>query len=289
MQKALIYPLIVLSPVLSFSQPNEQDELIFQSAVDWLNRKLEYIYYDEVSQKWWLNRFYVNKEKEVTIKNTHTSHPRSVSIKEKTFHTRGFKIQNINPYQISLRKIERNQGRIVKGTLLELKTVDNRKDIHQKINERTGTDVSFVQISLPSFMTDSIPNFAESVQAKLKEAIIAVTKVYASGSLEENKNKIFEIMVGSYENDNGEEMQGTKKFDNVISLGGGTSENYFVFTPADKFFYLTSLSSEGVTFKKYQLIQDEKIVLQNIESTEDLITFETLNSFTFNNQLYYRK
>ncbi|MEP1097386.1 MAG: hypothetical protein ABJG78_19875 [Cyclobacteriaceae bacterium] len=289
MHKTLVYLLIILSPVLSFSQSNEQDELVFQSAVDWLNRKLEYIYHDEVSQKWWLNRFYVNEEKVVTIKNTHTSNPRSVSIKEKIFHTRTFEIQNINPYQISMRKIERNQGRIVKGTLLELKTVKNRKDIHHKINDRTGTDVSFVQISLPSFMTDSIPDYAETVQAKLKEAIIAATKVYASGSLTENKNKIFEILEGSYTNDTGDEMQGTKRFDNVMSLGGGTSENYFVFTPADNLFYITTLSSEGVTFKKYQLVEGEKIVLQNIESEDDIITFETINSFTFNNQLYYRK
>ncbi|MEP5612255.1 MAG: hypothetical protein ABJP45_08395 [Cyclobacteriaceae bacterium] len=289
MQKVLVYLLIILSPVLSFSQPNEQDELVFRSAVDWLNRKLEYIYHDEVSQKWWLNRFFVNEEKEVTIKNTHTANPRSVSIKEKIFHTRNFKIEDVNPYQISMRKIERNQGRIVKGTLIELKTVENRKNIHHKINDRRGTDVSFVQISLPSFMTDSIPDFAESVRTKLKEAIIAATKVYASSSLIENKNKIFAILEGSYTNDLGDEMQGTKRFDNVVSLGGGTSENYFVYTPSDNLFYITSLSSQGVTFKKYRLIQNEKIVLQNIEIEDDLITFETINSFTFNGQLYYRK
>lgn len=289
MHKLFVYLLILLSPALGHSQPNEEDELVFKTSVEWLNRKLEYIYYDETSQKWWLNKFYVNENKYVTIKNIFTSNPRSASIREKTYHTRTFQIENINPYQISMRKITKNQGRIVKGTLLELKTVENRKDIHHKINDRTGTDVSFLQISLPSFMTDSIPDYAESMQKKLKEAIIAATKVYSTTSLEENKNKIFEGLTGTFTSESGDEMQGVKKFDNVISIGGESSENYFVFTPSENLFSLTSLSGDGIDIKKYQLVEDEKILLQNTKESEDIISFETINSFVFDNQLYYRK
>ena len=289
MHKLLITLAILLSPLLSKTQPNEEDELVFKTAVEWLNRKLEYIYYDETSQKWWLNKFYVNENKYVTIKNTFTKNPRSASIREKTFHTRTFQIENINPNRISTRKIEKNQGRIVKGTLLELKTVNNRKDIHHRINDRKGTDVSFLQISLPSFLTDSIPDYAETIQAKLQEAIIAATKVYSASTLEENKSKIFKILTGTFTSNDGDEMQGIKKFENVISLGSADTENYFVFTPSENLFSLTSLSNDGILVKKYQLLDNEKLVLQNIEESEDLISFETTNSFVFDNRLFFRK
>ena len=288
MNKVLV-SLTLLIPILSFAQPSADDEVVFQSAVDWLNRKLNYIYHDGAADKWWVNKFYVNENKYVTIKNTLTANPRSVSIHEKTFHTRTFQIEDINPYQISITDIERNQGRIVKGKLMELKTVDLKKSIHHTINDRTGTDVSFVQISFPTFMTDSIADYAETVQAKLKEAIIAATKVYASGSLEENKRKMFEVMEGSFTNDDEDELETVRKFENVLSLSSNDSENYFVYTPSDQLFYLTSISNQGVVSKKYRLISDEKIILQNIENETETIAMETANSFAFNGKLYYKK
>ena len=78
-------------PILCYAQSTEDDELTFQSAIDWLDRKLNYIYFDEVAQKWWLNNFYVNEKKEVTIKNIYTDKPRTANIKEKTYLIRKFK------------------------------------------------------------------------------------------------------------------------------------------------------------------------------------------------------
>ncbi|MEM7298163.1 MAG: hypothetical protein AAF391_07845, partial [Bacteroidota bacterium] len=48
------------------AQSPQDDEVSFNMAVDWLNSKLEYVYFDENSQKWWTNTFYVNESKEVT-------------------------------------------------------------------------------------------------------------------------------------------------------------------------------------------------------------------------------
>ncbi len=287
--KVPAYFLIFILPYLGFTQPTSDDEVVFKSAVDWLNRKLNYIYHDGAADKWWVNKFYVNENKYVTIKNTFTANPRSVSIHEKTFHTRTFQIEDINPYQITITNIERNQGRIVKGKLLELKTIDIKKSIHHTINDRTGTDVSFVQISFPTFMTDSIADYAETVQAKFKEAIIAATKVYASGNFSENKNKIFEVMEGSFTNDEGDDLQTVRKFENVISISNNDSENYFVYNPSDQLFYLTSISNEGVVSKKYRMGSGDKIALRNIENEEDVIVMETVNSFTFNGKLHYKK
>ncbi len=279
----------MLLPTILAAQSASDDESTVQEAVEWLNTKLNYTYHDGHAQKWWINKFYVNEQKEVTIKNTLTGNPRSASIREKTFHTRTFKLQDINPYQIKISEIEKDQGRIVKGKLIDMRTFGRKRNIHHKINDRAGTDVSFVQISLPTFLIDSIADYAESVQAKLQEAIIASTRVYASENIQENKVKIFETMSGSFMNDEGDEIQTTPKFENVISLSSNDSENYFVYSPADNLFYLTSISNEGVMSKKYQLATGDRIILQNVENAEDVIGLETANSFTFSGKLFYRK
>lgn len=289
MQKVLAHLLIVLLPALCYSQPNEQDELVFESAVEWLNRKLNYIYHDGTAQKWWVNSFFVNDQKEVTFKNVYTSNPRSVTIHEKVYHARIFKMSDINPYQISIRDIPKNQGRIVKGKLLELKTVDLEKNIRHTINERTGTPVSFVQISFPTIMIDSISDYAEIVKNKFQEAIIAATKVYATNNFIQNKQRMIKIMTGSFMSEDGMEMESSKRFDNVLSISITDSENYLVFNPSDNLFYLTNISNNGVSFETFSMVENEKILLQNTKNPDDIISIETENSFMFRGKLFYKK
>lgn len=278
---------LLFSSFLSWSQPNESDELAFTLASEWLNKKLNYIYHDGAAQKWWVNRFTINDKKEVTIKNILTANPRSASIQEKTFHTRTFKVEDINPYLLNIREIEKNQGRVVKGKLLELKTYGNRKSVHHRINNLRGTDVSFVQISFPSFMLDSISDYAETVQLKFREAIIAATKVYATEDFESNKSKLFEILDGSFESEDGSSLQIVRRFDNVLAIKEENSDNFLYFNPSNNQFEFTSVTSDGVASSNYQLIDEERITLKNTQS-EDTITIETISSFWFAGRLYYR-
>lgn len=288
--RALLIWTILIIPLFGFSQSDEDDELTFQSAIEWLDRKLNYIYFDEVSQKWWLNKFYVNEKKEVTVKNIFTNKPRSANIKEKVYLIRKFDIKTINPYNIEIREVYSNQGRIVKGKVLELTTFAHQRSVHNTVDGRRGSDVSFVQISFPSFMTDSIADYAELVQSKFKEAIIASTKVYAVDNVEENKNKILNIMQGKFSSDNDEAITATKKYSNVISIDLGTeSQNYFGFSPSDSLFYFSTISDQGSATKNYQLVQTEKLILRNVKDSSDFIEFTTLNSFRLEGKVYYRE
>ena len=138
-------------------------------------------------------------------------------------------------------------------------------------------------------MTDSIADYAELVQAKLKEAIIASTKVYASGNLEDDKNKIFELINGNFLTEDGAILKSKKKFENVFFLEREDSESYFGFDGSTSLFYLASISSEGAVIKNYQLLPGDKLMLQNVDLKSDLIELETLNSVRLQDQVFYRE
>lgn len=286
----LAFTLLILLPLASFSQSAEDDEITFHAAIDWLDRKLNYIYFDQLAQKWWLNKFYVNNDKEVTIKNIHTSKPRSANIKEKVYLIRTFNVQDINPYNMKISEIASDQGRIVKGKMLELRTFSNEKAVHKTVNGRRGSDVSFVQIAFPTFMTDSISDYAELVESKLKEAIIASTKVYASANLADNKSKIFGILAGNFISKEGARLMAELKFENVINLQMAEGvDSYFGFNPSKELFYLTRISNDGVLTTEYRLTPGNKLLLQNPARKGDFIEFETINTIRLGGMVFYRE
>ncbi len=282
--------LLTLIPALSFAQSAEDDEITFQAAIDWLDRKLNYIYFDDVAQKWWLNKFYINDKKEVTVKNIFTDKPRSANIKEKVYLIRTFQLEDINPYQMSIVDIETNQGRIAKGKLLELHTFEHKNSIRKTIDGRRASNTSFVQISFPTILTDSIPEYADIVRSKLAEAIIASTKIYKVPGLEENKEKIFEILDGRFQTDGGEKLEATKRFENVVKMNfGDETEDFFGFDNSTNTFFVTTISLGSTRTNTYTLLPGNKLSLQNTEKKSDLIEFETVNSVRINGKVYYRE
>lgn len=285
----LFLPLLFL-PLLSIGQSAEDDEITFRASIDWLDRKLNYIYYDVDAQKWWLNKFYVNEGKEVTIKNIFTDKPRSANIKEKVYLIRKFQIQDINPFRLEISDVHHNQGRIVKGKLLEMHTFGNKRIVHKTVDGRRGSDVSFVQISFPKFLTDSIADYADLVKAKLREAIIASTKVYPTGDFSTDRNRIMDIMVGEFKDEEGNELIIKKEMTNVLTVKGNDSSfSHFGYDPNKDQYYYSTVSSEGIVVNYYNLINNFKLLLQNIDNKGDVIEFETFHSFRFGGKTYYRK
>ena len=129
--------LSILSLVLfttGWAQSPKDDDQAFQSAVDWLNAKLDYVYFDKHSQKWWTNTFYINENREVTIKQISSHHRVTANIKDKNYTVRNFRIQDINPYSIEIKDVKEATGRFVEGELLELHTFDGSHKIHKSIN-----------------------------------------------------------------------------------------------------------------------------------------------------------
>ena len=271
-----------------FSQMSEDDEVTYQAAIDWLDSKLNYVYYDEVSGKWWKNTFYINDKKGVTIKHISSDKPNTANIRNKNYTIRTFNLTDINPYNISISEEEDSKGRIVKGKVLEIRTLDGKKSINKKINTRKGSSTSFLFFSFPEFLNDSLANYAEVVKAKLTEAIVSSTKVYATNQTENFEN-IFALLGGKFRNEAGEKWVGKQLFPNTLKIiSNDDVQTFFGYDHSIKQFYLTSIKNEGVKTIYYELVDGNKLHLTEVDGTSNIL-IETLNSFKMDGISYFRE
>ncbi|MEO1255062.1 MAG: hypothetical protein AAFY41_09280 [Bacteroidota bacterium] len=271
-----------------YAQMSEDDKVTYQAAVDWLDTKLNYVYYDDVSGKWWNNTFYINDEKEVTVKHISSEKPNTANIRSKNYSIRTFKLTDINPYTIKITNEEDSKGRIVKGKTLEIRTFGNVKSIHKKINNRRGSSTSFLFFSFPEFLNDSLANYASIVKSKLYEAIIASTQVYSS-SLEENVKTVLKTLNGTFKGEDGSEWKTEQIFPNTLKISNTTNNrSFFGFDSIEGLFYYTNISEKGITTIRYQLVESEKINLKEIGGSSEIL-IETLNSFNKNGINYFRQ
>ncbi len=289
MMRIIQYLILLIPGFVSIAQTPADNEINYQAAIKWLDRKLNYNYYDPINSNWWINTFYVNENKEITIKNISTNNPRSANIQEKVYTIRKFKLQDINPNNIVITDINENQGRIVKGRLMQLHTFSNQKKIAKTIDGRRASNASFVLISFPESM-NSITDYHELIKENLIKAIESSTKVYHSEDDIESKTQIFNMLPGNFKSDEGQSLSNSVHYANLIALAiEEDADNYFGFQEKTGFYFLLRLSGNGVVIKNYRLITADKITLQNVEDSNDLITIETLNSFRMNGDTYHRE
>lgn len=283
--------LTILSIVISFgsiAQSPEDDEVTFRTAVDWLNSKLEYVYYDKDSQKWWTNTFYVNESKEVTIKQISAKNPKSANLKEKTYTIRKFRIQDINPYTIQIKDVKEATGRFAKGKLLEIHTFDGEAKIHKQINNIKATSTSFLHLSFPESLTDTLANYPELVKEKLYDAVVAATKIYPV-DLEGNKTLIMETLKGEYASENGEQWVTEELYPGILEIHSEEKERFFGFDKQKNEFFLTEISPEGTVTHFLKVSHGVKLIIEAEDDPDFHIEFETFNSFRLNGVWYYRQ
>lgn len=282
--------LIYFACLFSLDSPGqtpEEDEVKFQSAVDWLDSKLSYLYYDEVGEKWWNNTFYVNDKKDITIKHISSSKPNTANIRSKTYTIRTFKIQDINPKSLKIKEVKETKGRIVKGKMLELRTYGFQDLIHKTINNRPATSTSFLFLSFPSALTDSISDYAEIAKQKFEQAILASTQLYPKGN-EHDIETVFKILSGSFETDDGKKWDAEEVKSNVLKIDRGIDAiEYFGFDQENKEFYLLDISSRGTHKKSFQLDNTNDLTLK--ENEENIFKFHTLHSFSYKGIQFFRR
>jgi len=274
------------SVTLSAQSPKD-DEVAFNLAVGWLNSKLDYVYYEKHSDKWWTNTFYINENKEVTIRQIASHRRRTANIKEKAYTIRTFRIQDINPYTIEIKRVNTATGRFAEGELLELRTFDGTDKIHKTIDNRKATSTSFLHLSFPKSLTDSLSNYPQLVRDKLYEAVIAATKVYP---IDPNGNKtvILETLKGTYQSSNGAIWKSTQRFDNILKIEASESEKYFGYDVNKGKYFLAEISGMGVSTKYYSEANNTNLILVNDEDLGEKIHIHTFNSFRINGEWYYR-
>ncbi|WP_424961933.1 hypothetical protein [Ekhidna sp.] len=269
------------------AQSPEQDEILFQSAMDWLDSKLNYVYYDDVGEKWWSNTFYINNDREVTIKHIASDKPNTANIRSKTYTIRTFRIQDINPKSLKITEVAKTKGRLVKGKMLELRTYGFQDLIHKTINNRRGSSTSFLFLSFPEVLNDSISNYAEIVKQKLEQAILASTKVYPKNA-EGDIKTIFTILEGDFKSDEGQPWNVQKVKPDVLKIDQGTGNiEYFGFDQDQQQFYLLDINSEGVKIQFYVMSNEGNLSLSSTEET--VFTFHTLHSFSFKGKRFFRQ
>lgn len=280
--------LIIAFPLCVSAQSPEEDKLIFKSAVEWLDSKLNYLYYDEVGEKWWNNTFYVNDKKEVTIKHIAASRPNTANIKEKDYTIRTFRIQDINPNSLKISAIEETKGRLVKGKMLELRTYGFQDLIHKTINKRRGSSTSFLFLSFPEVLNDSLDNYAQIVKEKFEEAILASTRIYQAGD-DSDFETIFSVLKGQFQSADGAKWQSQMVLPNVlkIEMGEGDPITYFGFDQTKNQFYLMEITSEGFSSTYFSIGADQKLALE-IEGNK-IFQFVTLNSFIYKGREFFRE
>ena len=282
-----VFFIFLLSSIRIYGQSPAVDKVTFESAVDWLNTKLDYIYYDQ-NGHWWNNTFYMNEDKEVTIKQISSKTPQTANIKNKNYTIRKFKIEDINPFTIEIKEVAESTGRFVKGQLLEIRTFSEQRNIHKTINNRKATSTSFLHLSFPTALTDTLVNYPQLVKEKLLEAVISSTKVYYRNP-EANKELIFKILTGEYESESGLKWQSEGVFDKVIQFNTSAAISYFGYDQKKELYYINSISSSGVNINYYRPKEDTKLELVNTSDASNVILFDTFNSFQLNGEWYYRQ
>lgn len=285
--KKILFLFIFSTSQLGAQSPAE-DQVTFESAVDWLNTKLDYLYYDNYNGNWWNNTFYMNEEKEVTIKQISSKTPQTANIKNKNYTIRKFKIEDINPYTIQIKDVDESMGRFVKGQLLEIRTFSDQKNIHKTINNRKATSTSFLHLSFPTALTDTLVNYPQLVKEKLLEAVISSTKVYYKNP-ESNRELIFKIIDGDFQTESGINWQAEKAFENVFTIKSSGAISFFGYDTNQELFYLNTVNSAGVQTDYFKMKEDTQLILVDTEDEHVSIIFDTLNSFQLRGEWYYRQ
>lgn len=192
---------------------NASDQVAFESAFSWVERKMTFNYFDPTNEHWWVNRFQANEDGTVTIKNIAAKHPDKVL--EKKYHNRTFYLYDLNPRSISIIDLPSDQGRFVKGKIIRVECFVGEKDISVKKDGVVGSKVSFLHVSVPEILLDSTENYADELKSKLAEVAFLDARLFNTGNVEDNITSAFKALRGNYIS---EDSSAVMKFE-VLDVG----------------------------------------------------------------------
>ncbi len=180
----------------SVAQTAEQDSSGFEATMQWLERKLTYNYFDPTNQQWWVNVIQKKENGAYTIKNIAAKHPEHVT--EKVYHQRTFYLWDLNPKTITVSEVPNNLGRFIQGNLVRLEGFKGENKIATMKDGRVGSKVSYIHISIPKFLEDSLQGYAIEVKEKLSAALYLNARLFNTNDLEKNVKATFDTFRGNY-------------------------------------------------------------------------------------------
>ena len=186
----------LVAPCTASSQTVEQDSSSFDATMQWLERKLTYNYYDPTNEQWWVNVIQAKDNGAYTIKNIAAKHPEIVT--EKIYHQRTFFMWDLNPRTVSVTDVPKDLGRFVKGKLVRLEGFKGENKVATRKDGRVGSMVSYIHISIPIFLEDSVQGYSLRVKEKLSNALYLNARLFNMNALEENVALTFKTFRGNY-------------------------------------------------------------------------------------------
>lgn len=266
----------------SNAQSQEEDSLQLAQAIEWLEGKLTYHYYNVDDNEWWINRFTYNRGSQtVTIKNIASPRPQAVT--DKTYLELNFRLKDLNPYTINVEERTSNAGRLVAGKTIRVGAFDNNA-ISRTKNGRLSTKQSFIYFSIPKFFEDSVASYSQDIVDKLTLAVELATKIYPQRTDSENVSLIKPILRDRFKSDNNywvfrqpfPELFEILILDTDLELIG---KQYLRIPDDGAFVELTKLYTAQPP-ETYNLNADEENGLHFMDE-QTAFTFETEHKFTF--------
>lgn len=213
---------ISVIPFTTPAQIREIDSAILVSYFEFLDQKLSYSYYNPELKNWWINKFdYKFDERRIIIKNTASKDPRIILGKK--YIEKSFRLDDMNPFTIDKVHLDHVEGRMVVGEEIILYTVKHKPLISKKTNGVSGSSQSFLHISIPTHIEDSI-HVTDSIIQIFKEIINYATTIHNLKDKEANKRLIFETLSGNFEYKNN--LGDVKRFMNNQSESEIIYEDY---------------------------------------------------------------
>lgn len=279
---------------MSKAQTVEQDSSDFGATMDWLERKLTYNYFDPTNQQWWVNVIQKKENGAYTIKNIAAKHPEHVT--EKIYHQRTFFMWDLNPKTVSVSEVPKDLGRFIKGKLVRLEGFKGENKILNTKDGRRGSSVSYIHISIPEFLEDSLQGYSLQVKEKLATALYLNARVFNTGNEEENRAIVFQTLQGKYISEDSTSYLDFDLIDQgliTFNVRGGQKPDVgtFGYDSEKKIFFYFKATSGGHLIR--QLKVDEltrDLVLNNEEGDSVSIIGRNTFEFTMNGVTtrYYR-
>jgi len=195
---SIVFSILFVSATFNpaFAQLEPIDSIAYKFKIQELQRKLTFTYYSPDDGKWWINRFTYNEStKRVSLKNIKAKNPNSINSKE--YKERLFSFSDLNPFSIALESVKESQGRMVKGKSISIKTYDRKPSVANTLNGNAGTPATFLLISIPSYLDDSMKSYSDSVFTLLKQ-ITFKAACFSELNPDQGTSKTYEALLGNH-------------------------------------------------------------------------------------------
>lgn len=253
------------------AQSVTEDSVTAESAFKWVERKLTFNYYDPTNQNWWVNRLHKNDDGSVTLINIAAEHPEKVL--EKMYHLRRFFLYDINPNATTVVEIPKDQGRFVKGRIVRLQGFGDENKIATKKDGIVGSNVSFIHISVPAFLEDSLQNYAFELKDRIQQLLTLDARLVKSGDEKKDRLAILNAWKGNYVNEDSTQHI----FMEVVDPGHIRYEwktqdahwyGQFGFDSTAKTFFFFRSSADKALFQEYIIDPESKELLLTSETDQ---------------------